>query len=92
MSQKSMREIKGLQGFVTRSFLMEGGMCDGRKPGQMGGLPACHKKLENTVQRKNSMISTKFIKMCVERARKSQAFGGCSLFLSSSLNKKQPTF
>ena len=28
----------------------------------------CYKKLENTVQRKSSMISTKFIKMCVEKA------------------------
>ena len=29
-----------------------------------------YKKLENTLQRQSSMILTKFIKMCVEKARK----------------------
>ena len=43
-----------------------------------------YKKLENTLQRQSSMILTKFIKMCVEKARKNQTFRGFkfSLFLS----------
>ena len=45
-----------------------------------------------TRKRKSSMICTKFIKMCIERARKKQAFGGCSLFLRARFIKKQPTF
>ena len=53
-------------------------------------------KLENTVQRKSSIIFTKFLKMCVERARKKQTFRGFKfpLFLSGlkQLKKAQARY
>ena len=85
LSQKSMREIKNLQSFVTRSFRMEENCVTGQR-GEVGVSPRVIKIgkycATRSRLRKKSIICTKvYQNHGDERAPKKQAFRGCPLFI-----------